>query len=321
MKRLLVAFGVLVLSFNLFAETQWKMATSYSENSHHTRAIRHFVDQIRDKTAGSINIEVFPAQSLFSKKDILPATRGGEVQFGEIIMSLYGDEYPLWEIDSLPFLANTYEKSEKLWSLSRNQIAKDLEEMNLVLLYAVPWPGQNFYSKKMIDSNLFFDNKKVRSYSPTTAKIITLLGAQPKSVSVAEIEKAFTDGEIDAMITSSTTGISSEAWQFSNHYTKVNAFFPKNMVFMNKGTWDSLDSSTQAIIREAANDAEKFGWGLSKSEQEKNEGILMSQGMSVSEPNRQVLQLLFRVGQQMAFDWRERADRQSLKIMQEFRGY
>ena len=65
-------------------------------------------------------------------------------------MSALGKEDPLYEIDSLPFLATTYDDAMKLYEASKPYIVKSLDEKGLVFLYAVPWPAQGLYSKKQI---------------------------------------------------------------------------------------------------------------------------------------------------------------------------
>ena len=53
--------------------------------------------------------------------------------------------------DSVPFLATSFEASEKLWKAARPTVEKILAGQNLVLLYAVPWPPQGMYFKKELN--------------------------------------------------------------------------------------------------------------------------------------------------------------------------
>ncbi|MBS9778193.1 MAG: TRAP transporter substrate-binding protein [Gammaproteobacteria bacterium] len=321
MKKLLLALTACSFVSTGFAGTQWKMAAGYGDDTLQTKTIRYFADQVKDNTGGEIDIEVFPNQSLFKQKAILPATKAGKVELGEVFLSGYDKNHPLWGVDNLPFVANSFEKAEQLWKISRQAIAEDLEKMDLVLLYAVPWPGQNIYSKEAIESGSDLVDKKFRSYNDTTAKVASLLGGEPKEVEYSDISKEFSNGELDVMMTSSTGGVNSEAWNYAKYYTKIDASFPKNIVFINKATWEGLDDVVKQSIMESAAKAEQYGWELSKKEQESNESVLAEKGVAISEPSQELQQLLFRTGQKLDIEWRKNADERSLEIMREFRGY
>ncbi|MBS9777904.1 MAG: TRAP transporter substrate-binding protein [Gammaproteobacteria bacterium] len=308
------------LSISVAAE-QWRIAAGYADDTLQTKTLRYFAEQVKNNTKEQIDIEVFPNQSLYKQQAILQATKNGQVELGEIFLSGYDKIHAVWGIDNLPFIANSYEKAEKLWLLSKDEITSDLEKMNLVLLYAVPWPGQNIYSKDAIEDNSYFAGKNFRTYNAITAELASLLGADAKNVQYSDLAKEFSGGGLDIMMTSSTGGVNLKAWNYVKNYTKIDASFPKNIVFINKDIWESLDSNTQAAIKESAKQAEKHGWELSKSEQKNNELILSENGIEVSQPKKTLKQLLLRVGQKLDSEWRQKADDNSLKVMKEFRGY
>ncbi len=58
------------------------------------------------------------------------------------------------------------------------------------LLFAVAWPSQGIYTKKEINSVADLRGIKWRAYSPATAKIAELIGAQPVTIQAAELSQA-----------------------------------------------------------------------------------------------------------------------------------
>ena len=48
--------------------------------------------------------------------------QGGQAQIGEILLSGYSNEDPLFGLDSVPFLATSYADAAKLWKASRKAI-------------------------------------------------------------------------------------------------------------------------------------------------------------------------------------------------------
>ena len=52
--------------------------------------------------------------SLFKANEIKRAVQGGQAQMGEILLTAYSNEWPIFGIDGLPFLADSYAAAMKL---------------------------------------------------------------------------------------------------------------------------------------------------------------------------------------------------------------
>ena len=105
---------------------------------------------------------------------------------------------------------------------------------------------------------------KIRSYSPTVARMIELMGAQPVTVQAADLTQALATGVVAANITSSSTGYDSKSWEQLSYYFDVQAWLPKNMVFVSKKAFDALDPATRKVVLDAAAAAETRGWKVSE---------------------------------------------------------
>jgi TRAP-type C4-dicarboxylate transport system, periplasmic component len=85
----------------------------------------------------------------------------------------------------------------------------------------VPWPPQGVYAKVALNSLADLQGVKVRSYSPTVARLIELMGAQPVTVQAADLGEALATGVVSANITSSSTGYDSKSWEQLSYYFDV----------------------------------------------------------------------------------------------------
>lgn len=296
---------------------KWNMPTPYGDGYFHTKNIREFTAEIKRRTRGEINIVVHSGASLYSSTEIFRAVRGGQAEIGELLMANMGNEDPLFNVDSVPFLAIGYAESEELWDASRYALSKSLDKMGTVLLYAVPWPPQNFYSKEKIKDASFFNGRRLRSYNAITAKMASLLGASPTTIQVPEIPQGFSTGIIDAMITSGASGSASKAWDFTQYYTEVNAWMPKNMVFINKRVWRKLTKGQQNIIKSAAQKAEKRGWKYSMQANERDRNTLQENGMKIIQPNSDLMMSMKEVGDIMLKDWLKKTGKAGKDIVTE----
>jgi TRAP-type C4-dicarboxylate transport system substrate-binding protein len=309
MKRLhaLIATAAFAFCGAASAQTKWDMPTPYPPTNFHTENITQFVSDVEKGTGGKLTITVHSNASLFKAPEIKRAVQGGQAQIGEILISGYSNEDPIFGVDSVPFLATSYADAAKLWKASRKAIEDRFAKQGLMVLYSVPWPPQGIFSSKPIQAISDMKGLKMRTYNPYTSRIAELAGAQPVTIQVAELAQAFATGAVNANITSGATGYDTKAWEVVKNYYDTQAWLPKNIVFANKAAFDALDKASQAAVLKAAAAAEERGW---KTSEEKNKwylGELAKNGMSVSAPSPQLKADFKKIGDTMAAEWMKTA--------------
>ena len=154
MRAALVATAALALAAAAgpAAAEVWDMPMAYADGNFHTQNGKLFAQCVKTGTGGKLEIVVHGGGSLFKGNEIKRAVQTGQVPIGERLLSAHQNENAVFGYDSVPFLATSYEDSEKLWQAARPIIEKVLEQQNLVLLYSVPWPPQGIYTKKPLES-------------------------------------------------------------------------------------------------------------------------------------------------------------------------
>ena len=309
LNKVLVIFFALLLNTNLaLSGEKWDMALAYGAGNFHSANATEFAKNVSDKSGGKLTIVTHPGGSLYKGGEIFRAVRTGQTQIGERFMSALGKEDPLLEVDSQPFLATTYDDAMNLYQASKPEIVKGLDAKGLVFLYAVPWPAQGLYSKKEINSIADLKGLKFRAYNSATIRIAELTGMAPTKIEAAEISQAFSTGAVESMITSPTTGKNKKIWENGvKYFYDIAAWFPKNMVIVNKDAWNKLDSETQKLILAEAATAEKKGWALSKRGNKDDKKALADAGMVVGKVNAELKKHFEGVGATMAKEWADRA--------------
>ena len=190
----LIAAAVLALSASVQAQTKWDMPTPYAPSNLHTENIMQFAADVDKATAGKLKIQVHPAASLLKMNEIKRGVQSGQVQIGEILLTAYSNEDPLYELDGLPFLATGYDGAMRLYEVSKKALNEKFGKQGMMLLYSVPWPPQGIYSKKPLTSAADLKGSKWRAYSPATARIAELIGATPVRIEVPELPQALATG-------------------------------------------------------------------------------------------------------------------------------
>ncbi len=301
------------------AQTKWDMPTPYPDSNFHTQNIMKFAEDVKKLSNGGLEIKVHSNGSLFKHPEIKNAVRGGQVPAGEFLLSLLANENPVFEVDSVPFLATSYGDAKKLWAASHRKTAQLLDKEGLMVLYAVPWPPQGLYAKKEINTIDDLKGVKFRAYNATTQKLASLAGAVPTQIEVPDIPQAFSTGRVDAMITSPSTGANSKAWDFVKYYYDAQGWLPKNVIVINKKAFRGLDKKLQRALTDAAKAAELRGWEMSMAETKEKTEALSKNGMVVSKPSPELMSGLKKIGAQMTDDWLKKAGADGQAILKAYR--
>ncbi len=302
------------------AQTKWDMPTPYAEGEFHTVNIRQFVDDVKKATSGQLDVNVHSNQSLIKHADTLRAVSTGQVNIAEFLLGNFGNEEPVFNADNIPFLAAGYDNAWKLYQAQRSTLEKKLQGRGLRLLYSVAWPGQGLYTKVPLKTVDDLKGQKIRTYSPTTARLFELLGASPTVIQASEIPQAFATGAISGMITSSATGSSSKAWEFVKNYYMTSAMHPKNVVVVNERSWQRLPDAQKKALTDAAAVAEKRGWELSKQREASANKLLADNGITVHMPDAPMMAAYGKVGEAMLAEWLKSASADGEAIVKAYRG-
>ncbi len=295
-------FGA-ALAFSVFAETKWDMPTPYPVSNFHTENIAQFASEVAAATGGQLKITVHANGALYRANEIKRAVQGGQAQIGEIIISGAANEDPLFALDTIPFLASSYFEARTLWQVSRSKVEERFARQGLKVLFSVPWPPQGIYAKVALNSLADLKGVTIRSYSPTVARMIELMGAQPVTVQAADLSQALSTGVVSANITSASTGYDAQSWQQLSYYFDVQAWLPKNVVIVNQQQFDRLDSPSREALLEAAAAAERRGWKTSEERTRWYVEQLKKNHMKVLPASADLQQELFGIGERMTREW------------------
>jgi TRAP-type transport system periplasmic protein len=310
MKQRLFSATALVLALSAggsFAQTKWDLPAAYPATNFHTENITQFAKDVDTASGGKLKITVHPNASLFKAPEIKRAVQGGQAQIGEILLVNFENENPMFGADGIPFLASSFADSKKLYAAQKPLLDKALGAQGMKLLYAVPWPPQGLYVKKEIASVADMRGVKWRAYSPATAKMAELIGAQPVTIQAAEVSQAFATGVVESMMSSGSTGYDSKIYESVKYWYDTQAWLPKNAVIVNLKAFNALDAATQAAVLKAAADAEARGWKVSAEKNEWYKAELAKKGMKILPPPPKLAADLNQVGTIMLADWEKKA--------------
>ena len=315
----LLTAAALLAATAVQAQTKWDLPAAYPATNFHSENLAQFAADVERATGGKLKITVHANASLFKAPEIKRAVQGGQAQIGEILLPAYQNEWQVFGADGVPFLADSYDEAAKLWRAQRPVLDKKLAEQGLIALYAVAWPPQGIYTKKPLTSAADLKGVKWRAYSPATARIAELVGAQPVTVQAAEFAQALATGVVESTMTSGATGVDSKLYEHLKYYYDTQAWLPKNAVIVNKTAFAALDKPTQDAVLKAAADAEARGWAASRKVNVDTLEKLKANGMQVLAPPPALKADLQRIGETMLKEWVEKAGAEGRQVIDGFR--
>ena len=312
------ALAFTVAATAAIAQTKWDLPAAYPASNFHSVNLTEFASDVEKATAGKLRITVHVGASLFKANEIKRAVQGGQAQIGEVLLANLANEWPIYAADGLPFLADSYDESIKLYKAQRPLMDKKLAEQGMLLLYSVPWPPQGIYAKKPVNSAADLKGVKWRAYSPATARIAELVGAQPVTVQAAEVSQALATGGIESYMSSGSTGVDTKTFEHLKYWYDTQAWLPKNAVLVNKAAFDALDAPTKAALLKAGADAELRGLAASKRTNGESLEKLKAGGMQILPPSAQLKTDMKKVGDTMLKEWLEKAGPEGKQLIDAF---
>ncbi|MCC1495075.1 TRAP transporter substrate-binding protein [Cognatishimia sp. F0-27] len=317
---LLTATALTAVSASAVLAEKWDMPLAYSASNFHSVTAAEFAKCVTTGTGGDIEIATHPSGSLFPGAQIKRAIQTGQVPIGERLLSGHQNENALFGVDSIPFLATSFDDADKLWEAAKEPLSELLAEQNLTLLYSVPWPPQGLYFRDEVTSVADMEGIKFRSYNNATSRLAELTGMLPVTIEAAEISQAFATGVADSMVSSGATGYDRKVWESLNYFYEVDAWLPRNYIMVNSEVWDGVSDANKNVITACAELAEYAGTWRSKEYTGFTLAGLRAGGMTVEKASETMVGELKEIGETMTAEWLEAAGEQGQAIVDAFKG-
>ncbi|MEO0387402.1 MAG: TRAP transporter substrate-binding protein [Pseudomonadota bacterium] len=301
-----------------FAE-KWDMPMAYSGSNFHSVTGAEFAKCVTTGTGGDIEIVTHPSGSLFPGAQIKRAIQTGQVPIGERLLSGHQNENAIFGVDSIPFLATSFDDAAKLWAAAAPTLETILADQNLTLLYSVPWPPQGLYFKEAVESVADMEGVKFRSYNNATARLAELTGMLPVTIEAAEISQAFATGVAESMVSSGATGYDRKVWESLSYFYEVDAWLPRNYIMVNSDVWSGVSDTNKNVITACAELAEYAGTWRAKEYTGFTLQGLRDGGMTVAPASDALKAELQEIGATMTAEWLEAAGADGQAIVDAFK--
>ncbi len=238
-----------------------RLAENQPETNPVTVAMRKFSSLVKEKTNGSVIIEVYASAQLGSESENIEQVQAGILDMARVNSVTLAQLVSPFKVFTLPYI---FENQEHKFKVLNGEIGKkvleSLDRFNMIGFDYLEAGTRNFYTvKKPIKSVSDLKGQKIRvQKSEVVIKMVKLLGGIPTPMNYGEVFTSLQTGVIDGaendFVSYSTSGHS----EVAKHYTLDGHLSPPALVIISKRSWAKLSKKQKIAVREASKEATEF---------------------------------------------------------------
>jgi len=319
MRGVLIAALLFLTSCDERGSQVWDASLPWSVKEFHTQNAVRFSEAVHKATNGQLTIKIHPGGSLGLKgPGSLRALSEGIVDMAEMPAFQQVGAEPLLGLDSLPFLVRDHNELALLYAIMKPRLETVFAKNNIKIIYMVPWPTQNIYARKKIESLADMQGTSIRTYDKNTSELMKRLGLTPIQMPSGDVVSALASNVVDAVMTSTTTGAAQHYWDFLSHIHRTNHVWISNFMAVNLDSWNALPERTKRTIEKTATTLEPQFWDVSKADDMDKLKLLVENGITVVEPSPEMMANMQALARPMWIDYATRVGDDAKAIINQF---
>ena len=222
-----------------------------------------WADMVRERTAGRINIKLYPGTSLVQGDQTreFSALRQGVIDMAIGSTINWSPQVKELNLFSMPFLMPDFQAID---ALTQGEVGKDLFSiLDKAGVMPLAW-GENGFrevsnSKHAIKKPEDLKGMKIRVVgSPLFLDTFTALGANPTQMSWADAQPALASGAVDGQENPMAIFTAAKLHSVGQKHLTMWGYVADPLIFVvNKEIWNSWTEADRAIVKQAAIDAGK----------------------------------------------------------------
>jgi len=283
---LLAGLLAATLSGSAWAAVTAKFAVTLPEKSHQGQGVAKFVELVKAKSQGEINIKPYYSGALGNDVQVTSALQGGTIEFTVPQTTTLTGMVKAYEILDFPFLFKNSGQAEKvLDGPVGQQLLETLPAHGLVgLAY---WENGFFNatnSKHPIAKVEDFDGLKFRSIqAKITQETIKALGANPVPLAVPELYTALETRTIDGQGTPNAVIAALKLYEVQKYLSITRHSYGAFIPLVSKAFWDKLTPDQQKILKDSAVEARTYQRQVARAQAQSAKDTMAKHGMEINE--------------------------------------
>ena len=167
------------------------------QNLSFTMAVTPFAERVTAASEGTLEVKLFPGQSLAGQNNVIDRLRNGVIEIGTGLIGLYPQLFPRTTVAMLPFEStNPHEAGVALMRLHEKGLL-DAEFGEYKLLELGLYANMSVHTKKPVRTLADLKGQKFAVMSRTMAEVLDKLGGVPVTMPPNDFHESLMRGTVD----------------------------------------------------------------------------------------------------------------------------
>jgi len=231
------------------------------DNSHVVaQALEAMADEIKTLSDGKMKLRIYPGGQMGGPRETLELLQQGALDMTKGSASEMEPFYSPYSVFSLPYL---FEDDEHFKNVIYGPVGKSMmaqtRDKGFIGLAAYVAGTRSFYAQKAIHTPADMKGLKIRVVAtPTTIKMIELLGAAPAPIPFGEVYTALQQGVIDGAENNEPSYVQTRHVEVAKFYSEDQHTAVPDYLIISTKTWDNLSDEQKQILQTAAGHSEAY---------------------------------------------------------------
>ena len=265
-----------------------KAANVASESNPYNQGLRYMADLVKERSNGTIQIDVYPNSALGGEREILEGMQLGTVDMCVVSTAPVANFSQAWYVFDMPYLftdlETTYEVLDGEIGKELGDLLKDSGFVNLAY-----WQNGffNIITKEQVIHPQDLSGMTIRCFeNPIHSAYFSLCGANAVPAPWGEVYTMLQNGTIDGCTTSYTFIYNTQLDEVASYVANTHQVYAVAPLMMSTIAWNKLSADQQQLIMDCAAEARDYERSQCNDSEEQQMTELTEKGMVLSDVDR-----------------------------------
>lgn len=282
-----LAFAISTSVFAADYDLKFGMVAGTSTNEY--KAAEYFAKEVKEKSAGKIEISIYPSAQLGDDRVMLKQLKDGALDFTFAESARFQLFYPEAEVFALPYLIKDFDVAKKVLldtKFGQDLLSKIDKDLNMQVIGIAYNGTRQTTSNRPINS--IADMKGLKLRVPNAATNLALakyVGAAPTPMAFSEVYLALQTHSVDGQENPLSTIQAQKFYEVQKYLALTNHILNDQLYLVSNDTLNDLPEDLQKVVKDAAAKAAEYHTKLFKESESELITFFKDHGVTVTEPD------------------------------------
>lgn len=266
-----------------------KLGHGLDQNHPVHAAMMYMAERLREKSAGSVELQVFPNGQLGSETECIEQLQRGALAMTKTSAAPMESFVPEMAVFGIPYV---FRDGDHCWRVLESDVGKELlaagERVGLYGLCYYDAGSRSFYT---IDRPILVPDDlrglKIRvQQSKTAMDMVEALGGSPTPIPWGELYTALQQRMVDGAENNPPSFYTNRHFEVCKHLSLDEHTIVPDILVVSRKVWDDLPPHVRAWVQEAADESSVFQRRLWREGTEEALAAVQREGVTIHRPER-----------------------------------